>query len=89
MQTQEKEPTENIIWSWIPPEELKKHCDEMEILSDLAEEYRIQKLPDKFTGGVMVWGKYYGEWHANPNERYIIAELLRRMNVIKRNVGDL
>ncbi len=84
-----KEPSENIIWMWAPSEELKKHCDEMEILSDLAEEYRIQKIPDKYIGGVMVWGKYRGEWYANPNERYIIAELLRQMNVIKRNVGDL
>ena len=83
MTPDEKEPTENILWSWTPSKELRDYCDKMEILSDIAEEYRIQKLPDKYPAGLMVWGKYHGKWHANPNERHVIAELLRQRGVIK------
>ena len=79
-----KEPTENIIWSWIPTEDQKSICDRNEIISDLAEEYRILKIPDKFPGGIIIWGKYHGDWHANPSGRYVVAELLRELEVIKR-----
>jgi hypothetical protein len=78
----EKEPTENIIWTWIPSkEQIEK---DRENFGDLADEYRIKKIDDKYPGGIVLYTRYHGnEWIANPwCSRYVIAELLRRLGVI-------
>jgi hypothetical protein len=73
-----KEPIENILWAWTPSKSQKEFCERNKTSPDLAEEYRIVKIADKYPAGIMVWGKYHGnEWIANPNGRYVIRELLR------------
>lgn len=78
-----KVPTKNIIWSWTPTQEQRNSCEKAEVISDIAEEYRIEKIPDKYPGGILVWGLYHGAWHPNPNERYVVAELLKRLGTMK------
>jgi hypothetical protein len=85
----DKEPTENILWRWVPS---KEQIDEdRKHYGDIAEEYIIQKRvysKDEISvgwycpGGIIVYGKYHGnEWIANPMERYVIVELMKRLGI--------
>lgn len=50
---------------------------------DLAEEYAVVKIEGIYCAGIMVYGKYNGEWKANPwSARFLIRVLLDKINVL-------
>ena len=70
---------ENVIWKWKPdvreydPEDPRRH-------DDVAEEYAIELCETAFSGGLIVWAKYSGEWEPNPwMARPVIAKLLSEL----------
>jgi len=42
------------------------------------EECAVFLIPERGYGGVIVYAKYRGEWHANTGERYVIRHLLAK-----------
>jgi len=65
---------ENIIWRW-EPEEKKYDKNDPHRHDDVAEEYVIERNA-KADSGIILWGKYHGNWVANPNGRPAIVKLL-------------
>lgn len=64
----------NVIWRWTP--ETKKYDkSDPRRHDDIAEEYAVGKI-DTADAGIVVWGKYRGEWHANPSLRPVVVKLL-------------
>lgn len=48
---------------------------------DMASEYAII-CDKKASAGIMVYGKFNGEWSANPwSTRFLIRELLEKINI--------
>lgn len=48
---------------------------------DMAEEYMIEANP-KANGGIVIYGKYRGEWVVNPySTRFLVCALLKKLDV--------
>ncbi|MFK5950421.1 MAG: hypothetical protein QM500_16815 [Methylococcales bacterium] len=52
--------------------------DESKLHDDIAEEYWIY-LSDKCSGNCIVYGRFNRGWIANPNLRWPLSELTRKM----------
>jgi hypothetical protein len=68
----------NVIWRWTPEtkefDENDPRCND-----DIAEEYAIGKI-ETADAGIILWGKYRGEWVVNPwSSRPVIVKLLSEL----------
>ena len=55
--------------------------DEDAMLQDLAEEYAVC-ADEKANAGLIVYGKYNGNWRANPwSTRFLVRDLLEKIGI--------
>lgn len=55
-----------------PPKELRNH-------EDIAEAYAVEIEPDA-SAGCIIWGKFFGVWHANVSARWLVLWLIHQRN---------
>lgn len=73
-----KREPKNVIWRWTPPQEERESPN----YNDTADEYVIESNPEALSG-IILWGKYHGEWVVNPGSRQVIRELLEMAGIIR------
>lgn len=60
----------DIVYRFTP-----KPSDDITGYDDIADEYIVLR-EKKADGGLVIYGKHRGEWHANPNARHVVRRLL-------------
>ena len=66
--------SKNIIWQW-KPETKPYDLDDLHRHDDIAEEYVIEMV-ESADSGIVLWGKFRGDWVIPWSARPVITKLL-------------
>ena len=67
----------NIAYRWKP------NLSDKRKLEDCADEYAIEKR-EGANAGIVIYGKFHGEWKANPlNLRHLVNHLIEKLDFVE------